>query len=85
MALSQLASASSWRSSAPRALPRLKSLNCRPYVNGVGGSTLWWCTLTTIVGYFHAKIDASVMKWINHISGGLVAASGVVVLGYLIF
>ena len=51
----------------------------------VAGSTLWWFTLTTIVGYFHAKIDSSVMKWINHISGALVAVSGVVVLGYLIF
>jgi len=51
----------------------------------VAGSTLWWFSLTTVVGFFHAKIDASVMKWINHISGVLVAICGVVVLGHLIF
>jgi len=51
----------------------------------VGGSTLWWFTLTTIVGYFHAKIDAGVMKWINHISGALVAICGLVVLSHLMF
>lgn len=50
----------------------------------VAGSTLWWFTLTTIVGFFHARIDAGVMKWINHISGALVAVSGLVILGYLI-
>jgi threonine/homoserine/homoserine lactone efflux protein len=51
----------------------------------VGGSTLWWFTLTTIVGYFHARIDAGVMKIINHGSGILVALIGVFVLGQLIF
>lgn len=51
----------------------------------IGGSALWWFTLTTVVGYFHAKIDAAVMKWINHISGALVAVCGVIVLGHLIF
>jgi threonine/homoserine/homoserine lactone efflux protein len=51
----------------------------------VGGSTLWWFTLTTIVGYFHAKIDAVVMKYINHASGILVTLFGVTVLGHLIF
>jgi len=66
--------------------PRASFADAAIVVLGViGGSTLWWFTLTTIVGYFHAKIDAGVMMWINHISGGLVALSGVVVLGYLIF
>jgi threonine/homoserine/homoserine lactone efflux protein len=51
----------------------------------VAGSTLWWFTLTTIVGYFHARIDASVMKIINHGSGVLVALCGLLVLGHLIF
>jgi threonine/homoserine/homoserine lactone efflux protein len=51
----------------------------------VGGSTLWWFTLTTIVGTFHARIDANVMKWINHGSGVLVTLFGVTVLGHLIF
>ena len=51
----------------------------------VAGSTLWWFTLTTIVGFFHARIDAAVMKLINHASGILVAVFGVVVLAHLIF
>lgn len=54
-------------------------------VGVVAGSTLWWFALTTIVGFFHAKIDAGVMKWINHISGVLVSICGVVVLGHLMF
>lgn len=49
----------------------------------VGGSTLWWFTLTTIVGFFHAKIDAHVMKHINQVSGVLVVLSGLAVLGHL--
>lgn len=51
----------------------------------VGGSTLWWFTLTTIVGFFHARIDAGVMKIINHGSGILVALFGLGVLGHLLF
>src|SRR3974390_1585764 len=51
----------------------------------VGGSTLWWFTLTTVVGIFHAKIDAVVMKYINHGSGILVALFGVTVLGHLMW
>lgn len=51
----------------------------------VGGSTLWWFSLTTIVGFFHARIDSSVMKVINHGSGILVTIFGVLVLGHLIF
>ena len=51
----------------------------------VSGSTLWWFTLTTIVGLFHARIDAGVMKYINRGSGVLVTLSGVGVLGHLLF
>ncbi|MGB8365681.1 MAG: LysE family translocator [Rhizomicrobium sp.] len=51
----------------------------------VAGSTLWWFTLTTIVGFFHARIDAGIMKFINHGSGILVAVFGVAVLAHLIF
>src|SRR5215469_12989086 len=32
----------------------------------LGGSTLWWFTLTTIVGLFHPRIDDNVMRIINH-------------------
>lgn len=51
----------------------------------VGGSALWWFILTTIVGYFHARIDSRVMMVINHGSGILVALFGFGVLGHLIF
>lgn len=50
----------------------------------VSGSTLWWFTLTTTVGFFHAKIDAGVMKFINHGSGVLVSLFGLAVLGHVV-
>jgi threonine/homoserine/homoserine lactone efflux protein len=46
----------------------------------VGGSVLWWFTLTSIIGIFHARIDARIMRVINHISGLAVSAFGVAVL-----
>jgi len=50
-------------------------------VGGVlAGSALWWLTLTAFVGIFHHKIDEKVMRWINWISGFLVAAFGIGVL-----
>ncbi|HWU25025.1 MAG TPA: LysE family transporter [Rhizomicrobium sp.] len=51
----------------------------------VSGSTLWWFTLTSVVGIFHAGIDAAVMKWINRVSGALVTLCGLGVLGHLLF
>ncbi len=49
----------------------------------LAGSTLWWFTLTTIVGLFHARIDAKVMAVINHVSGLAVCLCGLVVLGHV--
>src|SRR5271170_6599541 len=46
-------------------------------VGVVSGSSLWWFTLTTVVGLFHARIDANIMKYINRGSGVLVTLSGV--------
>lgn len=46
----------------------------------VGGSVLWWFTLTSIIGIFHARIDAHVMRVINHVSGLAVSAFGLAVL-----
>jgi len=48
------------------------------------GSALWWFVLTTVVGYFHARIDAHVMKLINHGSGILVTLCGIGVLLHLV-
>jgi threonine/homoserine/homoserine lactone efflux protein len=49
----------------------------------VWGSTLWWFTVTTIVGIFHRHIDAGVMRRINHVFGAAVTTFGVVVLADL--
>jgi threonine/homoserine/homoserine lactone efflux protein len=46
----------------------------------VGGSVLWWFTLTSVIGIFHARIDARIMRIINHASGLAVTAFGVGVL-----
>ncbi len=46
----------------------------------VGGSVLWWFTLTSVIGIFHARIDARIMRIINHASGLAVSAFGVAVL-----
>jgi len=47
------------------------------------GSILWWFTLTTVVGFFHARIDDRVMKIINHVSGLAVCLFGILVLGHV--
>ena len=47
----------------------------------IAGSTIWWFTLTTIVGIFHRHIDTGVMRNINHLFGLVVSLFGVVVLG----
>ncbi|HTT99800.1 MAG TPA: LysE family transporter [Rhizomicrobium sp.] len=44
------------------------------------GSALWWLILTTLVGLVHARIDAGVIRIINHGSGLIVALFGVAVL-----
>ena len=49
----------------------------------VGGSTAWWLVLTSVIGLFHARIDASAMRLINRGSGALVAIFGLAVLGNL--
>jgi threonine/homoserine/homoserine lactone efflux protein len=53
-------------------------------VSVFAGSTLWWFTLTEIVGHLHTKIDARVMRIINHSSGVAIALFGVAVLVHVI-
>ena len=48
------------------------------------GSSLWWFTLTTIIGHLHAKIDARVMRIINHASGIAIGLFGLAVLGHVV-
>ena len=49
----------------------------------VAGSTIWWFTLTTIVGIFHRRIDTGIMRNINHAFGAAVTGFGIIVLGDL--
>jgi len=46
----------------------------------VAGSAGWWLVLTTIIGLFHARIDAKRVVLINRFSGLMVAIFGLVVL-----
>lgn len=56
-------------------------VNAGVLVSGVFiGSMTWWFTLTSIVGFLHARIDARVMRVINHGSGIVVALFGMMVL-----
>ena len=49
----------------------------------VGGSAGWWLVLTTVIGLFHARIDARRVIVINRVCGLLVAIFGLAVLGNL--
>lgn len=48
------------------------------------GATLWWLTITTVVGLLHAKIDARVMRIITHVSGIVVSIFGLGMLGHVL-
>jgi threonine/homoserine/homoserine lactone efflux protein len=48
------------------------------------GSAIWWLTLTTLVGFVHARIDDRVVRLINEVSGLAVAAFGIAVLVHLV-
>ncbi|HWC00870.1 MAG TPA: LysE family transporter [Bryobacteraceae bacterium] len=43
----------------------------------VGGSTGWWLSLTSVIGFFHTRIDPGLLQLINRITGGLVMLFGV--------
>lgn len=46
----------------------------------IGGSVLWWFTLTSLIGIFHTRVDARIMRIINHASGLAVSLFGAGVL-----
>jgi threonine/homoserine/homoserine lactone efflux protein len=48
------------------------------------GSALWWFALSEVIGHLHTKIDARVMRIINHSSGVAIAIFGLAVLGHLV-
>lgn len=53
-------------------------------VGVVGGSTLWWLTLATLIGRLHHSISDRTMEMINKASGVVIAVLGLVVLGDVI-
>ena len=48
------------------------------------GSSLWWFILSEFIGHLHAKIDARVMRIINHSSGVAIGLFGLAVLGNVV-
>ena len=54
-------------------------------VGGVtAGSAGWWFLVTTVTAIFHKRIDSTIMRRVNQISGVVVALFGLAVLGHLV-
>ena len=45
------------------------------------GSALWWLTLSFGVGLFRSRLGSGTMRWINRISGGVIAVFGLFAIG----
>ena len=55
--------------------------SCLTLVLGVfGGSALWWLTLSGVTGLLRHRLGSSALRWINRISGAIIAAFGISVL-----
>lgn len=44
------------------------------------GSSLWWFILSGGVNILRTRLDVSLLKWVNKISGGVIAAFGIVII-----
>lgn len=44
------------------------------------GSALWWLLLSSGVGMLRGHLDQSALRWVNRVSGAIIAAFGVVVV-----
>ena len=44
------------------------------------GSTLWWFILSGITSIFRERIGRSYLRWVNRISGGVIAIFGLMIL-----
>lgn len=44
------------------------------------GSALWWLVLSGVTGAFRARLDVRGLRWVNRVSGAVIAAFGVVAL-----
>ena len=49
------------------------------------GSTLWWLVLSGATSLFRARLSAGGLRWVNRVSGAIIAAFGVVALSGLNF
>lgn len=49
-----------------------------------GGSALWWVILSSAASALGARFSSSVLGWVNRLSGGIITAFGLVVLGSLL-
>ena len=47
------------------------------------GSALWWFVLSGTAGLFRAKLSAGGLRWVNRVSGTIIAAFGVLALSGL--
>ncbi|MDF1512395.1 MAG: LysE family transporter [Anaerolineae bacterium] len=41
------------------------------------GSVIWWLTLSTIVGLFHARFNSRSLVWVNRLSGIIITTFGI--------
>ena len=48
------------------------------------GSALWWLTLSSVVGLFRHRFGLGVMRWVNRISGVVIAGFGLFALVSLV-
>jgi threonine/homoserine/homoserine lactone efflux protein len=44
------------------------------------GSALWWLILSFGVSLFRHRLTARALRWVNYVSGGIIAAFGVIAL-----
>jgi threonine/homoserine/homoserine lactone efflux protein len=44
------------------------------------GSAVWWAALSGIVGMIRSRMNATGLKWVNRISGAIVAGAGLYIL-----
>ena len=44
------------------------------------GSALWWLTLSGVVGLFRDRVGQGLLRWVNRISGAVIAGFGVFAL-----
>jgi threonine/homoserine/homoserine lactone efflux protein len=44
------------------------------------GSALWWLILSGAVSYFHGRVNNKVLRFVNQISGTIIASFGLIVL-----